>query len=136
MKMHFSSFFATSVASFAAVASAQNPSANTTIAQVHLYGDSGCTNATNMITETALFGGIGLCYYLHYYPAPANTVAIKIDYTAVGIQQNCAFFAFTDGACRENPTVIDNTETGICQSISDVAGEASSLWQTGALICA
>ncbi|GAW23544.1 hypothetical protein EKO27_g12031 [Xylaria grammica] len=135
--MHFSTLIATSAAAaLAAGASAQVLSPNATIAHVQLYGDSGCTNATNSITETALFGGIGLCYYLHYYPAPADTVAIKIDYTDVGTQYNCAFFAFTDGGCRENPTVIDNTSSGVCQSISDVSDDKSALWQTGALICA
>ncbi|KAI0861285.1 hypothetical protein F4860DRAFT_514054 [Xylaria cubensis] len=132
--MHFSTLIATSAA--AALAGAQTLSPNATIAKVHLYGDSGCTNATNSNTQTALFGGIGLCYYLHFYPAPADTVAIKIDYTDVGTQYNCAFFAFTDRACRENPTVIDNTVSGVCQSISDVSADQSALWQTGALICA
>lgn len=87
-KMHFSTLIAT--ASLAAGTGAQSLSPNDTIAHVQLYGDSGCTNATNSITETALFGGIGLCYFLHYYPAPMNTVAIKIDYTDVGTQTNCA----------------------------------------------
>ncbi|KAI8953212.1 hypothetical protein F4801DRAFT_576670 [Xylaria longipes] len=135
--MHFSTLIATSAAAALATgASAQIPSPNATIAHVQLYGDSGCTNATNRNTQTALFGGIGLCYFLHYYPAPANTVAIKIDYTDVGTQYNCAFFAFTDGSCRENPTVIDIDDSGVCQSISDVSDDQSALWQSGALICA
>ncbi|KAI0514611.1 hypothetical protein F5B22DRAFT_224822 [Xylaria bambusicola] len=135
--MHFSTLIAASATALAARASAQiNPSPNATIARVQLYGDSGCTNETNKITQTALFGGIGLCYFLHFYPAPLDTVAIKIDYTDVGTLNNCAFFAFTDVGCRENPTVIDNTDSGVCKSISDISNDASSLWQTGALICA
>ncbi|KAI0966606.1 hypothetical protein F4678DRAFT_449186 [Xylaria arbuscula] len=135
--MHFSTLIATSIAALAASASAQiNPSPNATIGQVQLYGDSGCTNETNKDTQTALFGGIGLCYYLHFYPAPANTVAIRINYTDVGTLNNCAFFAFTDAGCRENPTVINNSDSGVCKSISDVSDDASSLWQSGALICA
>lgn len=90
-KMHFSTLIATSAAAaLAGGASAQVLSPNATIARVHLYGDSGCTNATNSNTQTALFGGIGLCYGLHFYPAPANTVAIKIDYTDIGTEYNCA----------------------------------------------
>ncbi|KAI0478115.1 hypothetical protein F4859DRAFT_478668 [Xylaria cf. heliscus] len=135
--MHFSTLTAT-FAALAAGASAQtlNPNQNTTIAHVQLYGDSGCTNATNSITQMALFGGIGLCYFLHFYPAPEDTVAIKIDYTDVGTQYNCAFFAFTDGGCRENPTAIDNVDSGVCQSISDISKDQSAVWQSGALICA
>lgn len=128
--------FSTSMIALAAGASAQTMSPNATIAQVHLYGDSGCTNATNSITETAMFGGIGICYFLHYYPAPRDTVAIKVDYTDVGKQYNCAFFAFTDPACKENPTLINNDVSGVCQSISDVSDDKTALWQTGALICA
>ncbi|KAH8159793.1 hypothetical protein CIB48_g8457 [Xylaria polymorpha] len=139
--MHFSTLIATSAAAaLAGGASAQVLSPNATIARVHLYGDSGCTNATNSNTQTALFGGIGLCYGLHFYPAPANTVAIKIDYTDIGTEYNCAFFAFTDYACRENPTVLDNNNSGnnsgVCKSISDVSDDQSAVWQTGALICA
>ncbi|KAI8628717.1 hypothetical protein F5Y19DRAFT_112102 [Xylariaceae sp. FL1651] len=135
--MHFSTLIATFVTAFVASASAQiDPSPNTTIAHVQLYGDSGCTNETNKDTQTALFGGIGLCYFLHFYPAPLDTVAIKIDYTDVGTQYNCAFFAFTDGGCRENPTIINNSDSGVCKSISDVSDDDSSLWQSGALICA
>ncbi|KAI1288052.1 hypothetical protein F5Y03DRAFT_99256 [Xylaria venustula] len=135
--MHFSILIASSAAALVASASAQiNPGANATIGHVQLYGDSGCTNETNKIMQTALFGGIGLCYFLHFYPAPLDTAAIKIDYTDVGTQNNCAFFAFTDGSCRENPTVINNSDSGICKSISDVSDDASSLWQSGALICA
>ncbi|KAI0544199.1 hypothetical protein F4679DRAFT_565926 [Xylaria curta] len=131
--MHFSTIIA--AAALTAGASAQL-SPNDTIAHVQLYGDSGCTNATNSKTQTALFGGIGLCYFLHFYPAPADTVAIKIDYTDAGTQYNCAFFAFTDGGCRENPTIINNDVSGVCQSISDVSDDQSALWQSGALICA
>ncbi|KAI0437056.1 hypothetical protein F4803DRAFT_540150 [Xylaria telfairii] len=134
--MHFSTLIATSAAALTAGASAQVLNPNTTIAHVQLYGDSGCTNATNSKAQTALFGGIGLCYFLHFYPAPEDTVAIKIDYTDVGTQYNCAFFAFTDGGCRENPTIIDNDDSGICRSISDVSDDQSANWQSGALICA
>ncbi|KAJ3578099.1 hypothetical protein NPX13_g2465 [Xylaria arbuscula] len=135
--MHFSTLIATSALTLATSASAQlGPGQNVTIGQVQLYGDSGCTNETNKITQTALFGGIGLCYYLHFYPAPLDTVAIKIDYTDDGKYYNCAFFAFTDGGCRENATIINNSDSGVCKSISDVSDDASALWQTGALICA
>ncbi|KAI1735725.1 hypothetical protein F4680DRAFT_434326 [Xylaria scruposa] len=134
--MYFSPLIATSAAALVAGARAQTLSPNATIAHVQLYGDSGCTNATNSITQTALFGGIGLCYFLHFYPAPADTVAIKIDYTDVGTQYNCAFFAFQDGGCRENPTIINNDVSGVCQSISEVSADQSALWQSGALICA
>ncbi|KAJ8106544.1 hypothetical protein ONZ43_g7034 [Nemania bipapillata] len=88
--MHFSTFIASAAALVAGASAQINPSANATIGQVQLYGDSGCTNETNKITQTALFGGIGLCYFLHFYPAPLDTVAIKIDYTDVGTQNNCA----------------------------------------------
>ncbi|KAI0207012.1 hypothetical protein F4808DRAFT_406201 [Astrocystis sublimbata] len=132
--MHFSTLIATSIA-LAASASAQGqPTTNTTIAHVSLYGDSGCTNETNKITQTALFGGIGLCYFLHFYPAPSDTTAIKIDYTEIGSTYNCAFHAFTDPACRENPTVI--AESGVCKSVSDIADSPENNWSSGALICA
>ncbi|KAI1267798.1 hypothetical protein F5Y18DRAFT_271310 [Xylariaceae sp. FL1019] len=131
--MHFSTSIAASIAVAASV-SAQQPSPNTTIGVVGLYGDSGCTNETNKFTETALFGGIGICYFLHYYPAPYNTTAIKIDFTETGSHWNCAFHAFADPACRESPTVI--SETGVCKSISDVSDLPGANWQSGALICA
>ncbi|KAI1350939.1 hypothetical protein F5Y01DRAFT_325664 [Xylaria sp. FL0043] len=135
--MHFLTLVATCVTTLVASASAQlNHSPNATIAQVQFYGDSGCTNATNQHTATAHFSDIGLCFFLHFYPAPLDTVAIKFDYTDVGTVNNCAFFAFTDGGCRENPTIINNSDTGVCKSISDVSDDSSSLWQSGALICA
>ncbi|KAI0145436.1 hypothetical protein GGR57DRAFT_480192 [Xylariaceae sp. FL1272] len=133
--MQFTTLVATSVALAAFVgAQVQNPGPNTTIGVVGLYGDSGCTNETNKFTETALWGGIGICYLLHYYPAPLDTTAIKIDFTETGSHWNCAFHAFTDPACRESPTVID--ETGVCKSISDVSDSPEINWQSGALICA